>query len=173
MRWRLYLPLVVLLGIAATAVAQLPGGGGGGGGGSGCSGTAGSAVPTCAAPAGAESSGNLAFVIQADASAAINISSATAVALVSSGSSAGIYVTGWDAMAGGTVTLTFEYGTQVTNPCDTGTVALTGAYPLTAQAGMVRTGGVGVIYHIPAGDQFCAVASNTNQISGSVSYTKW
>jgi hypothetical protein len=136
-------------------------------------GAIGSAAPSSAQYAGALSSGNQAGIIQADASAPINISSTTAVQLVAAGSTVGIYVTGFDVMAGGSGTFTLEYGTQTTNPCDTGTTALTGPYPLTAQAGLSRGGNLGVVFKVPSGKQLCGAASTTVQMSGSVSYTKW
>jgi hypothetical protein len=110
--------------------------------------------------------------IQADASAPINVSSTTAVQLVASGAVSGIWVTSWHVTAGGSGNFTLEYGTQTTNPCDTGTVALTGPEPLIAQSQTGEAPGK-VIYHVPSGNQLCALVSTTAQMSGSISYTKW
>ena len=89
----------------------------------------GSGLPT----GGANSGGSL---VQASSSTAINIASATTTQLVAGVSGQKIYVTAWDVMAGGSGTITLEYGTQTTSPCDTGTTLLTGPYPLIAQAGL-------------------------------------
>jgi hypothetical protein len=136
-------------------------------------GATGSAVPASAQYAGAVSSGNLTGIIQADHSAQINFSSTAAQQIVALVSGKAIYVTAWDVMANGTSTFQLEYGTQTTNPCDTGTTALTGPYPLTAQAGLSKAGGLGAVLIVPAGKQLCAVASAAVQMSGSVSYTQF
>jgi hypothetical protein len=135
--------------------------------------TTGSAVPSNTGYIGANSSGNLVGVIQADHSAAINISNTTPVAIVAAVSGKKIYVTGWDVISAGSANFYLEYGTQTTNPCDTGTTSLTGPYNLAAQAGVARSGNLGPIYVIPAGNQLCGVDSGTVQMSGSVSYTQF
>lgn len=48
-----------------------------------------------------------------------------------------IYICGYTFFAGGTASVKLISGTQTTNPCDTGTVAITPAYPLTTQTGVV------------------------------------
>jgi hypothetical protein len=84
-----------------------------------------------------------------------------------------IYVTAWDVVAGGSGSITLEYGTQVANPCDTGTTTLTGAYPLVAQAGLSKGSGISPVFVLPAGAQLCAQTSAAVQMSGSVSYTQF
>lgn len=130
----------------------------------------GSAVPAKASLTGANSSGNLTGIVQADGSAAINVATATTTQLIALSAGKAIYVTGFDMIAGGTGNVTFEYGTG-TN-CGTGTTVLTGAYPLTAQAGLAR-GGSGVVWKIPASNALCVLTSAAVQISGSVSYTQF
>ena len=134
--------------------------------------TVGCAITPVTPCVGAFSSNALTGIIQADASAPINVSSTTAVQLVAAGASSGIWVTSWHVTAGGSGTFTLEYGTQTTNPCDTGATALTGAEPLIAQSQTGEAPGR-VIYHIPSGKQLCALVSTTAQMSGSISYTKW
>jgi len=139
---------------------------------------AGSALPATgssfgsgANPIGADSSGNLTAIIQADTSAAINISTATTTQLVALSSGKKIYVTAWDVIAGGTGNITLEYGTGST--CGTGTTALTGAYPLTAQAGLTKGNGLAPVLIVPASNALCALTSAAVQMSGSVSYTQF
>ena len=136
-------------------------------------GTFGATAPGSGVAIGGIGSGNLNPIIQADSSAKINTSSATTTQLIAGSSGQKIYVTRWDVIAGGTGNITLEYGTQTTNPCDTGTTTLTGAYPLVAQAGISNGGGLGSIYTIPAGNALCAVTSAAVQMSGSVSYTRF
>jgi len=131
----------------------------------------GSAFGSGANPIGADSSGNLTAIIQADTSAAINISTATTTQLVALSSGKKIYVTAWDVIAGGTGNITLEYGTGST--CGTGTTALTGAYPLTAQAGLTKGNGLAPIFIVPASNALCALTSAAVQMSGSVSYTQF
>ena len=126
----------------------------------------GSGLPT----GGANSGGSL---VQASSSTAINIASATTTQLVAGVSGQKIYVTAWDVMAGGSGTITLEYGTQTTSPCDTGTTLLTGPYPLIAQAGLAKGSGLSPVFVVPAGAQLCARTSAAVQISGSVSYAQF
>ncbi len=134
-------------------------------------GSTGSAVPSTAQFAGAESSGNLVGVIQADNSAAISISTATTTQLIALSASKKIYVTAWDVIAAGTGAITLEYGTG-TN-CGTGTTALTGSYILIAQTGISKGGGLGPVLVVPAGNALCALTSAAVQMSGSVAYTQF
>lgn len=134
-------------------------------------GATGSAVPANAQFAGAVASGNLAGLIQADHSAAINVSTATTTQIVALSAAKSIYVTSLNVIAGGTGNITFEYGTGST--CGTGTTALTGAYPLTAQNGLALGSGVGPVLVVPAGDALCVLTSASVQMSGSISYTQF
>ena len=122
-------------------------------------------------PSGANGGGNL--IGLASSSTAINISSATTTQLVAGVSGKKIYVTAWDVMAGGSGTITLEYGTQTTNPCDTATTPLTGPYPLIAQAGLAKGSGLSPVFVIPVGAQLCARTSAPVQMSGSVSYAQF
>jgi hypothetical protein len=63
------------------------------------------------------------------------------------------YVTLAKVLAGGTVNVTFKYGTG-TN-CGTGTTTLEGPYPLTAQAGYVEGNGAGPVMIVPSGQALC------------------
>lgn len=144
---------------------------GGGGGGSNADGPTGSAVPATANYAGANSSGLLTGLIQADSSAAINVSSATTTQIVALSSAKKIYVTAFDVIAGGTGNITFVYGTG--SNCGTGTTSLTGAYPLTAQAGIAKGNGLGPVLVVPASNALCVTTSAAVQMSGSVAYTRF
>jgi hypothetical protein len=107
----------------------------------------------------------------APASQPINVSTATTTQLVAISGSTSIYVTAYDVIAGGTGNITFEYGTG--SNCGTGTTALTGAYPLTAQAGIAKGSGVGVVLKVPSGNALCVLTSAAVQMSGSVSYQQF
>ena len=107
----------------------------------------------------------------------INISQATRTQLVGPSGSTQIYVTAWDVYANGASNVSLVYGTKTTNPCDTGTVALTGMYTFAAQTGMSRTGGDPVadpLYIVPQGNALCAVTSGpTVSLVGSLSYAQF
>jgi hypothetical protein len=134
-------------------------------------GTTGAAVPGAASYTGADSSGNLTGLIQADNSVSISIATAATTQLVALVAGKKIYVTSWDVIAGGTGNIQLEYGTG-TN-CGTGTTALTGNYNLTAQNGLSKGMGLGPVLVVPAGDALCALTSAAVQISGSLSYTQF
>jgi hypothetical protein len=74
-------------------------------------------------------------------------------------------------MAGGTGNITLEYGTG--SNCGTGTTALTGAYPLTAQQGIAKGNGLGPVLIAPSGNALCALTSAAIQMSGSLAYTQF
>lgn len=134
-------------------------------------GPTGSAVPSGARLTGVQSGANMVAMLQASASAPINVSTATTTQLVALSASTKIYVTSFDVIAGGAGNITFVYGTG-TN-CGTGQTALTGAYPLTAQAGIAKGSGIGPILVVPAGNALCVLTSAAVQMSGSVSYTQF
>jgi hypothetical protein len=100
------------------------------------------------------------------ASVPIAVSTAGTVQLVAAVLAKAIYVTDWDAVAGGTGTFQLEYGTG-TN-CSTGTTALTGAYPAMAQFGRA---GVGHLF-IPAGNALCIVTTGAAASQGFVAYVQ-
>ncbi|MGH6796864.1 MAG: hypothetical protein ACREDI_00575 [Roseiarcus sp.] len=120
---------------------------------------------------GANTGGSLTSISEAGASVPINISTATTTQLVALAAGKAIYVTAWDVMAGGTGAITLEYGTG--SNCGTGTTALTGAYPLTAQQGIAKGNGLGPVLIVPAGNALCALTSAAVQMSGSLSSTQF
>ena len=94
--------------------------------------------------------------------------------LVASSSSTQIYVTAWDVLANSAGGFALEYGTRTTNPCDTGTTALTGTYSFTGQTGISRSGGPQPLYVIPPGNALCVVSSGASaSFAGSLSYTQY
>lgn len=129
------------------------------------------AAPTGAQMAGMRSGANMVPATQANASAAISVSTATTTQIVALSASALIHVTSYDVIAGGTGNITFVYGTG--SNCGTGTASLTGAYPLTAQAGIAKGSGTGPVLVVPAGNALCVTTSAAVQMSGSVSYTQF
>jgi hypothetical protein len=120
---------------------------------------------------GANTGGSFTSIIQAGASVPINISTATTTQLVAGIGGKAIYVTAWDVIAAGTTNFTFEYGTGAN--CTIGTAPLTGAYPLVAQFGAAKGGGLGPVLVVPAGNALCAVNSAAVQVSGSLAYTQF
>lgn len=100
----------------------------------------------------------------------INTAAAATVQLVPAVAGKSIQVSSFDFIANGATTLQFEYGTGAY--CGTGTVALTGPYPLAAQAGLAKGNGTGVVLFIPPGNALCAVNSAAVQVSGSVAYAQ-
>jgi hypothetical protein len=111
-----------------------------------------------------------AVATQADLSAPINFSTAATIQVIAAIPGQSLYLTSWDAIAGGTTNLTWEFGTG--SNCATGTTVLTGAYPLTAQQGLAKGGGVGAVFVVPPGNALCAVNSAAVQVSGSISYAQ-
>jgi hypothetical protein len=111
-----------------------------------------------------------AVATQADLSAPINLSTAATIQVIAAIPGQALYLTSWDAIAGGTTNLTWEFGTGTL--CGTGTTVLTGAYPLTAQQGLAKGGGIGAVFVVPPGNALCAVNSAAIQVSGSVSYAQ-
>ena len=106
------------------------------------------------------------FSVIPTASVPIAVSVAGTVQLVAAVSGKAIYVTDWDVVTGGTGTFELEYGTG-TN-CATGTAAVTGTYPATAQSGRA---GVGHLF-IPAGNALCIVITGVAAPQGFLAYTQ-
>lgn len=142
-----------------------------GGGSGGTSSNFGSSYPTAGTAMGVRSGANMVAASQANASVAISGNTATTAQLVALSASAVIHVTSFDFMAGGSANVKLVYGTG-TN-CGTGTTDLTGAYPLTAQAGIAKGSGQGPVLVVPAGNALCWTNSAAQQVSGSLSYTQF
>lgn len=128
------------------------------------------AAPALAAPIQYQASDHINTVPVGGSSAAINTAAAATVQLVALQTGQAIYVTSFDFVAGGTTNVTLEYGTG--SLCGTGTTALTGAYPLTAQSGVAKGAGVAPVLFVPAGNALCVVNSAAVQLSGSISYAQ-
>ena len=104
------------------------------------------------------------------ASVAINISTATTTKLITGITSRWVYITNFNVIAGGTGNIQLVYGTGTL--CATGQTALTGAYNLTAQAGLVLGSGVAPNLVVPTGNDVCAITSAAVQMSGSIAYAQ-
>lgn len=115
--------------------------------------------------------GNCSPAIQASKSVAISIASSTTTQLVALATNQAIYITSFDFMGSSTNNVTLVYGTG--SNCATGQVALTGAYPLTTQAGLAKGNGLGPVLYIPKGNALCITTSDSGQLSGSVSYVQF
>lgn len=115
-------------------------------------------------------------------SATMNFSSATTKTLVPNGGAAvTTYICSilWEDAGRATTanTTTFEYGTKVTNPCDTGTTSLTGPLTGSLTAGAATFLGaswepLGTQIVVPAGDDFCAVTGQSSTVTGVVTYVQ-
>lgn len=103
-------------------------------------------------------------------SAAINISTAVTTKLITGITSRWVYITSFNVIAGGTGNIQLVYGTG--SLCATGQVALTGAYNLTAQAGLVLGSGIAPVLVVPTGNDVCAITSAAVQMSGSIAYAQ-
>jgi len=77
------------------------------------------------------------------------------------------YVTSAVVLAGGTVNVTFKYGTG--SNCGTGTTTLNGPWPLTAQAGFSKGSGLGAVMIVPAGQALCITTDDS--VTGGVDLT--
>lgn len=128
-------------------------------------------APTIAQLSGVQSGANMVSMIQASASVAISVSTATTTQLVALSGSTKIYVTAWDVIAAGTGNIKLVYGTGAS--CGTGTTDLTGNYNLVAQAGIAKGGGLGPIIVVPAGNALCVTTSAAVGMAGSVAYTQF
>lgn len=109
--------------------------------------------------------------VQASNSQPINISTATTTKVITANSARATFLTSWDVMNGGTGNLTWVYGSG-TN-CGTGTTAMTGPYPLIAQAGISKGVGVGPVLFAPKAKDVCIITDANVQHSGSFSYVQF
>jgi len=134
-------------------------------------GAIGSAAPSGGQQTGVRSGANMVAMTQANASAAISVTTATTTQLVALSASAVIHVTSFDVIAAGTGNIKFVYGTG--SSCGTGTTDLTGNYNLTAQAGIAKGSGIGPVLVVPAGNALCVTTSAAVGMYGSVSYTQF
>ncbi|WP_332771621.1 hypothetical protein [Phenylobacterium sp.] len=134
-------------------------------------GSTGATAPSTAVLVGGNSAGLLTAIIQANASAAISVSTATTTQLVPLSGSTKIYVTAWDVVAAGTGNIKLVHGTG--SSCGTDTTDLTGNYNLVAQAGLSKGGGLGPVIVVPAGKALCVTTSAAVGMAGSVAYTQF
>lgn len=116
----------------------------------------------------------LAACLFAGPALAISVSTATttAVSLASAVAGRAAHVRAYSLVAAGTTTVQFVYGTQVTNPCDTGQTALSGAMSMAANGSLsVGNGGADLIT-APVGKQLCLVQTGSVQLSGFVAVSQ-
>jgi len=128
-------------------------------------------VPGRAAYIGGNSSGNLTGIIACDTNALLNMSTATTTQIVALTASQRVYICSAVIMAGGTANVKLVGGTG-TN-CATGQTDLSANYPLTAQTGLSRGSGVGMIWKSVAGDAVCVTSSAAVTVAIDVTYTKF
>ena len=99
-------------------------------------------------------------VSTANPSTAIDVSTATMTKLVPLANLEKIYVTAWDVISATTGDFGLKHGTDTT--------ALTGAYNLTAQKGILKGNGAAPVLVVPAGNALCAVTPAAFQMPGAV-----
>lgn len=123
---------------------------------------------------GAESSGNIAGLVQTDKSAAISVATTTTTQLVAGVAGKAIYVTQFDLTNGTGVTenVTFLQGSGST--CTPGQSSLTGAYGTGANlSGLTVGNGLSPVMVLSVASSLCISLSTTAQISGLVSYSQF
>jgi hypothetical protein len=97
---------------------------------------------------------------------AISTATTTAVQLAAATPGRSARIRAYSLTAAGATTVTFEAGTQTTNPCDTGTVLMTGAMTIPANGSLTAGDGMADLLVAPAGDQLCIVQTGSVQLSG-------
>jgi hypothetical protein len=118
--------------------------------------------------------GALALLASSAIAGAVSTATTTAVQVAAASAVSGrvTHVRAYSLVAAGATTVKFEYGTQVTNPCDTGTTALTGA--MTMASGTPLTVAAPIdLFLAPSGDQLCIVQTGSVQLSGFVTYVQF
>jgi hypothetical protein len=115
------------------------------------------AIPPCAAAPCVTTIGNIGFDPSSGkgtpTQAFLALPATTTTQIIALSGSKVTYVTVAKVLAGGTVNVTFKYGTGAN--CVTGTTTLEGPYPLTAQAGWVEGNGAGPVMIVPSGQALC------------------
>lgn len=134
-------------------------------------GSTGAAVPPCARLSGANSSGNLTGIIQADGQAHLKITTAVTTQVIAANGSKKTFITYAKIRAGGAANVNLVYGTG-TN-CGTGTTDLTDAEPLTASDGWVGGSGLGPILTVPASQAVCLKSDAAVTVTTLLSYTQF
>lgn len=122
------------------------------------------ALLSAAAPLAAHA--QLAPIVSDSVPAGINIATATTTKAIAGTANKKTYVTFAFLWANGTDSVTVEYGTTVSTPCDTGATAVGGAIAMVAQAAFTAGNGTGAVLTIPAGKDLCLVTSAAVQLSG-------
>lgn len=131
----------------------------------------GSAVPSKAAYIGGNSSGNLTGIIACDSSVFLDMATATTTQLVALSSGKSIYICSYDIQSNGTASVKLVYGTG--SNCGTGTTQLTSNLDLTAQTGLSRGSGLGMLAKTAASNALCATSSAAVNVHVDVTYTQF
>jgi hypothetical protein len=107
----------------------------------------------------------------------VNSAAAQNLKIISNAAGKYTYVCAYELQSAGTNNVAVVYGTG-TN-CATGTTALIGGstaaagYNFTAQTGIVRGDGNGVLFKVPPPNDVCIITSAAVQLSGSMTYTQY
>ena len=137
-------------------------------------GATGSAVPGYAVYIGGNGSGNLTGSIACDKSAFANPTTSGNTQLVALVSGQSIYVCSYALVSPGTVNVKFTQGTGTA--CGTGTSDASATDAWTAQTGISRGSGLGMLFKTNAGNALCVNLSATASSPGvgvDVTYTQF
>jgi hypothetical protein len=133
--------------------------------------TTGSAAPTTAMFAGANSSGNLTGVVACDSTAFITVSTITTAQVIALASNKAIYICAVLINGGGATTAKLVSGTG-TN-CATGLTALTPAFTLATGSNVSIGTGLGYLTKAPSGNALCVTNSAAITANVLVTYTQF
>ena len=130
-------------------------------------GAPGATAPAISQLVGVQTGVNMSALVQTGINFPIDISTASTTVLVPLSGSTQIRVTAFDVIAGGTGNFRLVSGAG--SLCATSQANVTGNYNLTAQAGIAKGNGGGVLFILPAGHGLCAITSAAVNMAGSVS----
>ncbi len=116
----------------------------------------------------ATNSSGLGSIVVCDNSQFLNMSTATTTEIVALSSGKSIYVCSWAVMSNGTSNVKLVRGTG-TN-CGTGTTDVSANYPLTAQTGVARGSGIGMLHKVTASNALCVTSSAAVTVAVDVTY---
>lgn len=129
------------------------------------------AVPGSAFYIGGVGSGNLTGLITCDNYAKLDMTTATTTEIVALAASKIIYICSYSLFSNGTTTGTIKYGTG-TN-CGTGTTSLSPAWEFTAQTGIARGTGIGMVMKNISANALCVTNSAAVNLHAEITYTQF
>jgi hypothetical protein len=124
---------------------------------------------------GGDGSGNLFPVIACDQVATISLASSGTTEVIAKTSGKSIYVCSYALFAAGTTNVKLLSGTTsgAGAGCTAGTSNVTGNFNFTAQTGIARGSGLGMVTKAPISAALCVVNSQAIEIDGEVTYSQF